>query len=204
MSTDKLLHAETEALGEILKKDGIFRVPVFQRDYSWKVENWEELWNDIMQSKLSGNRHYMGSIVLINRSNKIYDVIDGQQRLTTLTIIILSIIDCLRKLVAAGKDIDDNNKRIELLMNNYIGKKSLSSLNFNTRLVLNEINNPFYSTYLVNFREINNIKNESETNKLLYYCYRYYSKRINDEIYSSEGVTGLINFVEFILDNLYL
>jgi len=96
----------------------------------------------------------MGSIVLVSRDKKKYDIIDGQQRLTTLTVIMLAVVDIINGLVEAGVDVEDNTKRIELLINDFVGKKSLTSLNYENKIELNESNNPFFSTYLTNFRTV--------------------------------------------------
>ncbi|MGZ8214367.1 MAG: DUF262 domain-containing protein, partial [Methylosarcina sp.] len=61
-----------------------YRIPRFQRDYSWTEEEWEDLWADIMGTIQPGGEsaHYMGYLVLQSQDEKSYDVIDGQQRLT--------------------------------------------------------------------------------------------------------------------------
>ena len=66
-----------------------FEIPFFQRAYVWKKDNWEELLDDLKQVN---RRHFLGSIILkkINDSSVFgattrVSVIDGQQRLTTLT-----------------------------------------------------------------------------------------------------------------------
>lgn len=70
----------------------IYRIPRFQRDYSWTEEEWEDLWADILGTIQVGGEpaHYMGYLVLQSQDEKSFDVIDGQQRLTTLTLIRLS------------------------------------------------------------------------------------------------------------------
>ena len=198
-----LLNAETKSFGSIIKEDSIFRVPIFQRDYSWEEEHWEDLWSDIVTRKNENSKHYMGSIVLINRERKTYDVIDGQQRLTTLTLIILGVIRNLKELSDLDIEKEQNEERIHLLMNNYIGKRSLQSLNFSNKLMLNEENEPFYSTYLIQFREPNNVRSLSNTNKLLYKCFCHFTEKVKSEILGpSKNITNLIEFIEWISDNL--
>lgn len=67
----------------------IYRVPRFQRDYSWGEEEWDDLWQDILGTVKEGGEtaHYMGYLVLQSHDNKIFEIIDGRQRLTTLSII---------------------------------------------------------------------------------------------------------------------
>lgn len=97
---------ETNAHG-ILEGTKVFTVPIFQRRYSWKLDQWEALWSDIcdqyeavadptVPSERGG--HFLGSVVLhpdTERSSTVsqYMVIDGQQRLTTLLILIAALRD---------------------------------------------------------------------------------------------------------------
>lgn len=74
-----------------------FEIPFFQRAYVWKKDNWEELLDDLIQVN---RRHFLGSIILkkINDSGVFgaatrVSVIDGQQRLTTLSILLKAIYD---------------------------------------------------------------------------------------------------------------
>ena len=66
-----------------------YRIPRFQRDYSWTEEEWEDLWMDILGTIKGGGEpaHYMGYLVLQSDDDKTFDVIDGQQRLTTMNLI---------------------------------------------------------------------------------------------------------------------
>ncbi|MGR5190828.1 DUF262 domain-containing protein [Vibrio parahaemolyticus] len=202
MSAENFLNAETDTFGGIIKGDNKFKVPLYQRDYSWNKTHWNDLWLDIETNRKNDSKHYMGSIVLVSKNKKQYDIIDGQQRLTTLTILILAIVDTLNELVSRQIDVEQNKKRIELLITDFVGKKSLSSLNYENKIELNESNNPFFSTYLTNFRKPVNIKSAVKSNKLLYDCFNYYKELIKDEIFINEDVAELISFVEYVSDCL--
>ncbi|HHG3543747.1 TPA: DUF262 domain-containing protein [Vibrio parahaemolyticus] len=202
MSAENFLNAETDTFGGIIKGDNKFKVPLYQRDYSWNKTHWNDLWLDIETNRKNDSKHYMGSIVLVSKNKKQYDIIDGQQRLTTLTILILAIVDTLNELVNRQIDVEQNKKRIELLITDFVGKKSLSSLNYENKIELNESNNPFFSTYLTNFRKPVNIKSAVKSNKLLYDCFNYYKELIKDEIFINEDVAELISFVEYVSDCL--
>ena len=71
-----------------------YRIPRFQRDYSWTEEEWEDLWLDILGTIKHGGEpaHYMGYLVLQSDNDKVFDVIDGQQRLTTMSLIALAVL----------------------------------------------------------------------------------------------------------------
>ena len=78
--------------GEFIDGTKQFIIPVFQRDYAWTADNWRQLWDDIVRAGGVGSGgHFVGSIVQVpDRTGAAwptYLVIDGQQRLTTLTIL---------------------------------------------------------------------------------------------------------------------
>ena len=202
MSAENFLNAETDTFGGIIKGDNKFKVPLYQRDYSWNKTHWNDLWLDIEANRQNDSKHYMGSIVLVSKHKKEYDIIDGQQRLTTLTILVLAVVDTLKDLVKRDVDVENNEKRIDLLITDFIGKKSLSSLNYENKIELNESNNPFFSTYLTNFRKPVNIKSAIKSNKLLFECFNYYKDLIKEEIFRDDDVSSLISFVEYISDSL--
>ena len=202
MSAENFLNAETDTFGGIIKGDNKFIVPMYQRDYSWQQANWTDLWLDIDANRINNSKHYMGSIVLVAKDKKQYEIIDGQQRLTTLTILVLAVIDVLRDQVENNNDVENNQKRIELLITDFVGKKSLQSLNYENKIELNESNNPFFSTFLTNFRKPINIKSAVKSNKLLWKCFNYYKEAVLDEIFSDGDIGSLVSFVEYISDNL--
>lgn len=66
-----------------------FVIPAYQRDYSWKLDNIEDMLNDISEAVDTQSGHYLGTVVLANlqQGKNKFEVVDGQQRLTTLTLI---------------------------------------------------------------------------------------------------------------------
>lgn len=69
-------------------------VPQFQRDYSWEADHWDDLWQDIMGLFADDPEpyHYMGYLVLQSIDNNQFNIIDGQQHLTTFSIMILAAL----------------------------------------------------------------------------------------------------------------
>ena len=71
-----------------------FEIPKYQRGYAWEVQNIRDLFDDIIESIDSNSNHYIGTIVLSKSADddeKFY-IVDGQQRTTTITLIISSLI----------------------------------------------------------------------------------------------------------------
>ena len=109
---------------EILNGNKQFLIPVYQRFYSWDIDQCKRLWNDIVEMQKQGKvGHFVGSIVNIAEQAmptgvQKYMIIDGQQRMTTLTLLLLALRDCAIK-NPADKTI--NARRIDnmLLKNEY-------------------------------------------------------------------------------------
>ena len=74
-----------------------YSIPVYQRNYEWSAEQCEKLFEDIIEAHKIDRYHFTGSVVYehLNTENKIdhYVIIDGQQRLTTIFILIKALID---------------------------------------------------------------------------------------------------------------
>lgn len=90
----------------------VFHIPDYQRFYSWSTQQCEDLWDDLQNTIGEDNRHYMGTIILKeeNRSvntkgfgddYRVYAIVDGQQRFTTLILL-------LKAIVAAFEDLDQD------------------------------------------------------------------------------------------------
>lgn len=177
-----LLNTKTSNLSEILGNWKKYKVPEFQRDYSWSEENWQDLWEDINNIEVENTDHYMWTIVLQNmQENDIYRVVDWQQRLTTMSIIILAIIWFLKELVEKNIDVENNKERIDLLLKWYIWTKDITSLFYTTKLELNKNNNNFYKTYLLEYTKPANTWKLRDSEKLLYEAYIYFKKQISEK-----------------------
>src|SRR5947209_9158484 len=99
---------------EFLQSPQQFIIPIYQRTYSWKDTQCQQLWNDIRNAaaKTEITAHFMGSVVYIKRSQyqvseKIPQllVIDGQQRLTTITLLLTALREQIKKRLAEGAEI---------------------------------------------------------------------------------------------------
>ncbi|BAY61953.1 hypothetical protein NIES22_20200 [Calothrix brevissima NIES-22] len=98
------MKASETTLRNLLEGGKQFQIPLFQRPYSWKKNNWETLWEDLMSlynDEVKGF-YFLGPIVtqaVLGTADGIspYIVIDGQQRLTTLTIILAALRSYLKK-----------------------------------------------------------------------------------------------------------
>ncbi|MEJ7738023.1 MAG: DUF262 domain-containing protein [Chitinophagaceae bacterium] len=106
-----------------------FHIPKYQREYTWGKTNWSKLLEDIYENESS---HYMGSIICVHdieevgpNDELIYDVVDGQQRLTTLSLLLTAIYNKYKYVLAEGGDSDDDEVKDIL---NSIRKKLIKKI----------------------------------------------------------------------------
>lgn len=181
MSKANILNSREANYLEIIGNGKSYRVPPYQRDYSWSEEHWEDLWLDILELlKNREDRHYLGALVVEERSDREFLIIDGQQRLATLSLLALAVIGKLGAMAVNGIEPDANNQRAYELRNRFIGEKDPASLTENSKLFLNETDNSFYQDYLVQLRKPLNPRGLPKSNRLLWDCYRYFTDRLNE------------------------
>lgn len=76
---------------ESLLDGSYFHIPRFQRPYSWDDDNINDFWNDLIANK--DEDYFIGSMVVYKKTKQQYGVVDGQQRLTTITILLCVLRD---------------------------------------------------------------------------------------------------------------
>src|SRR6188768_791550 len=112
MAKANLLNTGTSTFLELIGNGRLYTVPPYQRDYSWTEEQWEDLWTDIEElATRPDDTHYMGALVVEGRSDREFAVIDGQQRLATLSLLVLAVIGRLKDLSQQGIDPEGNSQR---------------------------------------------------------------------------------------------
>jgi uncharacterized protein with ParB-like and HNH nuclease domain len=119
--------ASETSLRILLEGQKQFQIPLFQRPYGWREDNWEALWNDIIEidEVETGAVHFLGSIVTKSLPGtpegiSPFLVIDGQQRLTTISVLLAAMRDTFR----AG-----HPKLAEKLNDLYIRNRFVDGLN---------------------------------------------------------------------------
>ena len=63
-----------------------YAIPVYQRAYSWEEKQWDEFLEDLKEATKSDNHYFFGNVLLEKSNNEVSDIIDGQQRVTTIII----------------------------------------------------------------------------------------------------------------------
>lgn len=91
--------SETKLVSYMQGSDKRFVIPVYQRNYDWKTENCKQLYDDLIKVIRRGRKsHFFGSIVSVYNDGEFneYLVIDGQQRLTTISLLLLAMYNLMK------------------------------------------------------------------------------------------------------------
>ena len=100
---------EDKTIKDILLSRRQFVIPRFQREYSWDKKNYQEFWEDILSGivisnngVISNNQYFLGTMLFIGNytegKESEIQVVDGQQRLTTITILFSALSDCFKRI----------------------------------------------------------------------------------------------------------
>lgn len=177
-----------------------YSIPRNQRRYVWQQRNWEELFEDIQYS-IDNNKssHFLGSFVLKDEGRHQgipdYTIIDGQQRIITLTIFLGSILYWLRK----EKMIDDfNGTKAYLFTQDDKGKEtSLVKSNYHLSLevIIDQIKDlddeTFHSMPLNRFLEKGCVN--SQTDKSIILAFKYFVEKIEETVKLKNDINYLID-----------
>lgn len=95
------MQAGLKDVREILSKPGKFYVPQYQRGFEWGEKEFEDLWMDLQILKEGRDTHFLGNIILVewkdSEGTNRYEIVDGQQRLITISLLACAIRDSLEE-----------------------------------------------------------------------------------------------------------
>lgn len=198
------LSAVTRSVGDIFSVNKRYLVPRFQREYSWEADEVNEFWDDIIQQikvtkkKVKNEEYFIGCIVLVGDDTKQdYLIVDGQQRLTTLTILLRAITERLKELG------DDASARA--LHSNYIEGTDVNGKKYFK--LINETPKPFFQNEIQAFDTEKLQTTDSDEEKLLISSYNGFIKKLKalqldglDDEASVRAVRDqVLNYLKFIL-----
>ncbi len=129
------VRAQESSVSVIFAPGEQLQMPPYQRSYSWEAREANELLGDLIDSVETATPHFVGAIVLIHGAeNGVLEIVDGQQRLTTLTI-----------LLAVLRDLEPDKARAAML-HALIADDARPMLGegANWRLTLNHMDGPFF------------------------------------------------------------
>ncbi len=193
-----------QTLRQILGNGLTYVIPRFQRDYSWTQDEWDDLWQDIDATlKPDGDpAHYMGYLVLQTQDSKGFTVIDGQQRLTTLSLLALAVIAGLLDLADKGHDSDNNRRRAEQLRGTFIGYLDPVTLVARSKLTLNRNNDGFYQSHIVPLGRIPQ-RGLTASQKLMRGAYEWFRDKVRRNLERDGDGMALARFLDTLADRLF-
>ena len=199
-------NTENRTYRQLLGNGLSYRIPRFQRDYSWGEEEWEDLWADLQGTLPADGEpaHYMGYLVLQSTDNRAYEVIDGQQRLTTISLLVLASMRLLGKLADEGKAPDENRRRLEQLRASYIGYLDPVTLTTRNKLSLNRNNDSYYRDYLVSLADHPPQRGFPASTQTMRKGFEWFEHRLLEQIKgAADPGMALAQFVETLSDKLF-
>lgn len=164
----------------------MLHIPFFQRQYVWSKDNWEELFNTFLEERTP----FIGSIIvkrLLDQKNGV-DVIDGQQRLTTLSILIKAFYDNL--------DDEDKDTAKNDILTIFYSSKSILSKEYSLRLNHSRLDREDFEK-VMSFKYVLEDEDKKKDTGIVG-CYRYFSNRIS--LLKSENSSAFIEIFEKLMD----
>lgn len=189
------MKASETSLQSIIEGTKQYIVPLFQRSYSWEKQDWEILWKDIMELYAEENprSHFIGSIVTIPVASvpegvPKYLLIDGQQRLTTIFILLAALRDKAKQSNQARLAEEINDK---FLVNKYNDGPDYY------KLQPSQVDRP-------SFHSILNLETVTTADKITR-VYQFFERKLKpghiDATKIKNIITGKLSIVSIVLDS---
>lgn len=178
------MKADAQSL-TFLSNEGAVKVPFFQRGYVWDKENWQGLLDDLYMASKS---HFLGSLILKQetaQTGKVKEVvvIDGQQRLTTLSILLKALFDSF------PEDIQKNCQTA--ISNNLFYKKNQTAKKLEVKIRHSKLDASHYQMVIESGISPEELEGVNEKSHLILQCYQYFREEIakrglekNDELFN--------------------
>ena len=165
-------------LGSLLRAPENYVIPAFQRYYAWDIGNFADFWADIYQTFTEhSTEHLLGSVVFNNEENTQLVVIDGQQRLTTASILLCALRNIL---IEKGEQQLANEIEDQFLFN------MMGAPQYTPKLSLNGYDKDFYENHILKKHSPEDAKRIAKSvglptsNKYLAACYNYMHNKIDE------------------------
>ena len=166
-----------------MRDENNIEIPFFQRPYVWSKVQWEQLFNDLLNSFREQRLHFLGSIILKQLPSSMGEgsrrsLIDGQQRLTTFSILVKSIYDLL-----------EEDRLVD-----YVGFLYAEPTKYkNPKIKHSHINRSSFEA-IIKAKDYSEVC-ESESDDKLFACYKYFSERLKESGLKNNEIINFLNYI---------
>lgn len=195
------INPESKPISEIFSIEGrtLYNIPIYQRNYSWHENNIDSLYNDVINED---DGYYIGNLLVTSSNNSnVYNVVDGQQRLTTIALLFLAIFEELKEI--STNNLDEKHIQIVYSLRSDI-KRKLTTSNGESRLKLLEADQEIYNSFLQVFddKEKGKYGNRTFGKRYKFIKELIAEKNINEndlkKVANIEGLYNKLNNVELL------
>jgi Protein of unknown function DUF262 len=193
--------SSSELMGmQQLFTDCVMSIPPYQRSYAWEGRQWEDLWADVSDALDMDSDHFFGTLVLrklenrldsVGRSITAYELVDGQQRLTTTLLLILAMYS---ELCDHQGDLASQRAVGQALWTDFLEKDGVS------RLELAGVNSEFFKRLVQHVHKGTIPPDDSRsTNQRLNSCLDFFRLRLKARL---AATSDLLRFAAFLRNKL--
>lgn len=200
--SETYINSDKVIFGDLLSSQHQYKVPIYQRSYSWDEDHTEQLWIDLTEVMQAGKSEYfLGPIVVVKKDGNLKEIIDGQQRLVTLSVLLCAMRDIL-------KERNDMERSTDI--NILLGKKDFRAQKIIPKLTLNEFDNNFYENNILNNQNVDDIKASSidkqlgASNRLIALAYMLFKDKISVAIAPTNAIDFIIDLYDTIVKKVCL
>ena len=172
-----------------INSDKVYRIPKYQREYTWGINDWDALFNDVIENDYG---YFLGSYICVNSGSlngTVLEVIDGQQRFSTLSLLLTALYEKLSAL-ESQMELEDktdlSNLRSELSNKKQILTAAGRKYDYTQRLILQKQNmNDEDFSYILSEKGVISAKKSRPLNfgnRRIAKAYRHFIKLIEDEV----------------------
>jgi uncharacterized protein with ParB-like and HNH nuclease domain len=200
-----LTDQKKSSIGSLFIENTYYEVPIFQREYSWRKDEWVDLSDDIEKALVNDVQHFFGFMMLKEqKASKPISIIEGQQRFATICIIICVVRDLLSNL--------DDSKCTEI-QKTYVKTFDIFEKDSTEKykLTLSKTNKDFFQEYvqdkdlpLKKLEKYSRQRNIHPSNKLIIDCYKHFYGILSSRIekLDKEGKIGyLLKYLKIVMTN---
>lgn len=176
--------------------EAFYNMPIYQRPYAWDKERVEQLWYDMLeayknnlQDETIDRNYFLGSVVVVDKE-KHQDVVDGQQRLTTLTILFCTLRDL--------KIFNDDDEQINILKDSI---QDFRKKKQRLKLTTHSNNQALFEETIINGIDFNKSKKDIKNNRFLQTSYYFKNLILKLQDKKSEDYTSSVSeFINYIFN----